>query len=327
MDRATSRTHPAAKLHHLYGRDPFRGLAWDLAPILVERLDAAGIPAQRHVTNIIAEIDGNEARVESYFLSFNPDQPPDGNDMVVTLTAGRYLDRFEKRDGNWRIAGRKVIIDWSEQGEASHRRWWRAGEFPSGNRREKDPSHALFATGFRTEAASASIAGLGRIAQLAFVPPDMDQALRFWTEVIGVGPFFRNREVRLPGVRFEGADVDITLDVALAYWNDIQIELLCQVEGPPTIYHPSDGLHHVLILVDDLEDARERCLSAGLSLALQGVAEGMVHFVYLGQGRQRPMIELAQRCDDLDTYFAKVRTAARNWDGTAKIRETVLFNA
>ncbi len=30
-----------------------------------------------------------------------------------TLTGGRIVDRFEKRDGEWRIAHRKITLDWN----------------------------------------------------------------------------------------------------------------------------------------------------------------------------------------------------------------------
>ena len=34
---------------------------------------------------------------------------------MVNLFAGRYVDRFERRDGEWRIARRTVVHDWSRQ--------------------------------------------------------------------------------------------------------------------------------------------------------------------------------------------------------------------
>ncbi|HUA32158.1 MAG TPA: hypothetical protein VMA09_01025 [Candidatus Binataceae bacterium] len=37
---------------------------------------------------------------------------------------------------------------------------------------------------------STSIAKLGDVMQMAYVPADLDQALRFWTKTIGAGPFF-----------------------------------------------------------------------------------------------------------------------------------------
>ena len=37
----------------------------------------------------------------------------------------------------------------------------------------------------------ALIARLGTVMQLAFVPEDVEGALRYWTETMGVGPFFK----------------------------------------------------------------------------------------------------------------------------------------
>jgi len=65
--------------------------------------------AQHHVTNVFAEEDGTTAHVESYFIAFNP-QPVEGGGEH-DLGAGRYLDRFERRGGEWRIADRKVVND------------------------------------------------------------------------------------------------------------------------------------------------------------------------------------------------------------------------
>ena len=36
----------------------------------------------------------------------------EGAGAFDSVQAGRYVDRFEKRDDEWRIANRKVIVDW-----------------------------------------------------------------------------------------------------------------------------------------------------------------------------------------------------------------------
>ncbi len=55
------------------------------------------------------------------------------------------LDRFEKRDGAWKIADRRVVIDWTRAslpGEA----WSLEKAFGlHGGRREQDPSHGFLA--------------------------------------------------------------------------------------------------------------------------------------------------------------------------------------
>src|SRR6185436_3344187 len=61
--------------------------------------------------NIFIRIDGSEAKVESYFQAYHrvrndADTPQD------VVTAGRYLDRMLKRNDEWRILERVVVIDW-----------------------------------------------------------------------------------------------------------------------------------------------------------------------------------------------------------------------
>jgi hypothetical protein len=54
------------------------------------------------------------ARVETYciFRRERYDDPP-GHAVLQGL---RYLDRLERRDGRWAIAGRQVVLDWEQSG-------------------------------------------------------------------------------------------------------------------------------------------------------------------------------------------------------------------
>jgi ketosteroid isomerase-like protein len=65
-----------------------------------------------HLTNILIDISGDTAHVESYFIAIAPNQHDGAGayDMIIT---GRYLDSFERRDGVWKIAVRKVVFDWN----------------------------------------------------------------------------------------------------------------------------------------------------------------------------------------------------------------------
>ncbi len=62
--------------------------------------------------NILIEMDDarETARVETYhiFVMSNPG----GDGKNDTIGAGRYLDHFEKRNDEWRISERTVLVDW-----------------------------------------------------------------------------------------------------------------------------------------------------------------------------------------------------------------------
>jgi ketosteroid isomerase-like protein len=66
---------------------------------------------QHIITNILIRIHGAEASVESYFYGYQRIRGEDGVPRDY-IGAGRYLDRFERRQDEWRIARRRVMTDW-----------------------------------------------------------------------------------------------------------------------------------------------------------------------------------------------------------------------
>ena len=61
-----------------------------------------------NLCNHVCELDGDSAHTETYFFCAvnNKDAPK------FTLGGGRYIDRFERRDGRWGIAVRKCVGGW-----------------------------------------------------------------------------------------------------------------------------------------------------------------------------------------------------------------------
>lgn len=78
----------------------------------------AKIPFSVHfLGNCLIDFLGDDAAaVETYFIAMQRREtaqngaPATGTDVEIF---GRYCDRFEKRDGAWKIAGRKVVYDGS----------------------------------------------------------------------------------------------------------------------------------------------------------------------------------------------------------------------
>lgn len=121
-----------------------KGRGYDFAPLVIERMDKSGLNSLRQITNMIFRFDSpTRARVESCYISVNGDIDPATGQPLHYKAFGRYLDIFEKRDRAWKIAHRRVLIDWSEAGTPPHP-WRRIPEFLQGGRREKDPSWGFF---------------------------------------------------------------------------------------------------------------------------------------------------------------------------------------
>lgn len=95
------------------------------------------------IGNVLMTIDGSVASVESYFYGYHRVTIEGVKQDVIG--AGRYLDTFEKRDDEWRIAKRLVLTDWFRHYPDSAD--WSAGllgmQCPMGSRMPGDPSYAM----------------------------------------------------------------------------------------------------------------------------------------------------------------------------------------
>ncbi|HET8747943.1 MAG TPA: nuclear transport factor 2 family protein, partial [Ramlibacter sp.] len=98
------------------------------------------------ISNILIELQGNCAWVESSFLALQSNAATPARE---TFLCGRYLDRFERRDGEWRIAERTVVYDWIEERTrlelANDNATLFAQRQPTGGRMPQDPLYAFLA--------------------------------------------------------------------------------------------------------------------------------------------------------------------------------------
>ena len=61
-----------------------------------------------NLLNFTCEIDGDTAHTETYYLFVGRNR-----DETNWTAGGRYVDRLERRDGDWRIATRCNAVEWS----------------------------------------------------------------------------------------------------------------------------------------------------------------------------------------------------------------------
>jgi catechol 2,3-dioxygenase-like lactoylglutathione lyase family enzyme len=175
-------------------------------------------------------------------------------------------------------------------------------------------------------ALAGKIAALGDIMQLAFVPADFDAALAHWTGTMGVGPFFMIEGIHLEGMKYRGQPTDAVFDLALAYWGDLQIELIRPRDDHPSIYSGSygatgNGLHHVCILVDDLAAARAVCEAEGAEVVIEGTF-GTSQVIYVDPGGgPGTLVEILQQAKDGPDLFGMIKAAGVGWDGSEPLRK------
>lgn len=97
---------------------------------------------QHLIGNVLIEVGGEFAAGESYFVA-NHDMNDENGKPVRMIAAGRYLDRFERRKGIWKIAHRHAVYDWSANFDRTDR-WDRspASSRVFGERGVGDPVYA-----------------------------------------------------------------------------------------------------------------------------------------------------------------------------------------
>jgi ketosteroid isomerase-like protein len=101
IDLVASCYHDDAIDDHGHYVGPGRGLAeW-----ATERMSDL-LRNQHHITTHNVELDGDTAHSEAYYIATM--REPDG---ITKLVSGRYLDRFERRNGEWRIAQRVCMVE------------------------------------------------------------------------------------------------------------------------------------------------------------------------------------------------------------------------
>jgi ketosteroid isomerase-like protein len=64
------------------------------------------------INNVLIEFRGDVAAVQSSFIAL---QTTAAQPTHETFLCGRYLDRFERRNREWRVAARTVVYDWIEE--------------------------------------------------------------------------------------------------------------------------------------------------------------------------------------------------------------------
>jgi hypothetical protein len=88
-------------------KEPLESAAWIKEAIRVQHTTER---AQHLVGNILIELRGDEANVESYEIARHLTSM--GDDIKDLIIASRYIDKFVRRDGTWRIVRRDKVIDW-----------------------------------------------------------------------------------------------------------------------------------------------------------------------------------------------------------------------
>lgn len=123
--------HPGAEFD--YG-EMFRGTGEGFSDFILE-VHPPMETHTHHLSNIRVAVDGDRADSEAYVIVRMRTRSADGT-AHETAAHGRYVDEWERRDGDWRISRRRYLHSLDEMWEA------RTTIYPVGGSRDgSDPSY------------------------------------------------------------------------------------------------------------------------------------------------------------------------------------------
>lgn len=128
------------------------------------------------------------------------------------------------------------------------------------------------------------------ISQIALVVEDLDKTVQNYWETFGIGPwhFYTYQRPLLRLNRYYGKDADNAIRIALSYFGPTRIELI-EIKSGDSIHKDfieehGYGVHHLGIIVENIEAAKKEAAEAGFQIIQEGAGfgpDGDGHYAYL----------------------------------------------
>ena len=118
--------------------------------------------------------------------------------------------------------------------------------------------------------------GVRKIAQIAHVVKDIDEAMKKYHEILGIGPWsvYTFAPPALRECTYMGKPSDATWVLALAWVGDTQLELMQPLTGENVytrfLAKKGEGIHHIKEWVDDCAATIEEYRKRGINVIQSG---------------------------------------------------------
>lgn len=126
----------------------FRGTAQQFVewlPSILARYEAT----VHSISNALFAVEGDFAEGEIYTVAYHRTHPPEQREVII---GGRYLDRYERRDGEWRFLRRGLALDWVDERPFNSMSWARSAAASNPGRPDADdPSYRFLSLLRRTD--------------------------------------------------------------------------------------------------------------------------------------------------------------------------------
>lgn len=170
------------------------------------------------------------------------------------------------------------------------------------------------------------------IRQIAYYVEDIRAAAERHHRMFGSGPYYLLENTSMT-VDYRGQDTEFSTSQALGQWGALQIEFLQSNNDGPSVLHdlyPAGsgkyGLHHVSMIVDDLDAAVRDGDAEGYPVAMWLYYDKMdMKIAFLDAvDTYGHFIELYQEAPGIVGFYDMVEKGAQDFDGTDLFREVSL---
>lgn len=173
----------------------------------------------------------------------------------------------------------------------------------------------------------------GEIFHYGYVVPKLEEAMDYWINAMGVGPWFVETHDIPKGFIYRGKPVRTYCRVALAFSGPSYLELIEDTSPDETVnqtflkdfpggeIHVGGGLQHVGCMVDSVAELLADPEVASLAVLRGEVGPIQLAYLQPAQGAHPgTMIELIERGDYINRKIETIRAASVGWDGAEPIR-------
>jgi hypothetical protein len=164
------------------------------------------------------------------------------------------------------------------------------------------------------------------IVQMAYVVPDIRQAMDEWTRRLKVGPWFLIDHFTGVDAQYRGQPSGADVALAMSFAGHMNIELIQPNNNEPSVYRETIqkrgyGFHHWGVATWNFDQELKRYQDSGHELAFFAKVPSGGRVAYMDTTANLPgMVELIELGADFESTFSRFYAATIGWDGKNPVR-------
>lgn len=165
----------------------------------------------------------------------------------------------------------------------------------------------------------------GPIRQVAYVVHDIEKAMKHWSDIMGVGPFFYLEKIQAAHSTYRGQPTVLQLSIGISQSGPLQIELIQQHNDAPSQFRAfldagREGQHHIAFWTTQFDQDLARHMKEGLEILSTANPAPNRNAFFTAQDHPGTLIELSEISGPKGEFFKRVAEIAAEWDGSDPIR-------